>query len=85
METLPEILSELLQSKYQYSNIKRTNDCLKCMGLQWKVINSRNNYADCIWFHIKHQILNEISRYVIFIFDSYVKTICIYKAANNVL
>ena len=51
-----------------------------------KNCNTRNNYADRIWFHIKLQIKKELSSDIVCIFEIiYVKTIYNYIAANKVL
>ena len=50
-------------------------------------VHVRNNHANCIWFHVKQQIMKELSMDIVYyIFEIfYVLTIYHYIAANKVL
>ena len=53
----------------------------------WKVCNTRNNYTDSIWFHIKQQIMKELSMVIVclYIWYNLRDTIYHYIATNKVL
>ena len=50
-----------------------------------EVCNTRNNYADRIWFHIKQQITKNEQGYCFYISDNLCYTIYHYITANKVL